>query len=59
VIDANRISGALPPEVAFGELRIEGEQAMIRIASNGSLWVTDYGKPEVLCPTQVCFTRGI
>jgi predicted dehydrogenase len=53
VIDANRISGALPPEVAFGELRIEGEEAMIRIASNGSLWVTDYGKAEVLCPMQV------
>ena len=51
-IDANRISGATPPEVAFGEFRIEGEEAMIRIAPHGSLWVTDYGKPEFLVSMQ-------
>ena len=53
VIDANRISGASPPELAFGELRIEGEHAMIRIAPDGSLWVADYGEPEILWPMQV------
>jgi predicted dehydrogenase len=46
MVDANRISGASPPEVAFGEFRIEGEQAMIRIAADGSLFLTEYPKPE-------------
>lgn len=53
MIDANRISGTLPPEVAFGEFRIEGEQAMVRIAADGSLFLTEYGKPEMLCATRV------
>ena len=53
MIDANRISGASPPEVAFGEFRIEGEQAMVRIAPDGSLWVTEYGQPEVFWPIEV------
>jgi predicted dehydrogenase len=52
MIDANRISGASPPEVAFGEFRIEGEHAMIRIAADGNLFLTDYGKPEVLLPVK-------
>ena len=50
IIDANRISGAAPPEVAFGEFRIEGDEAMIRIAPDGNLFVTDYGTAEVLHP---------
>ena len=53
LIDANRISGASPPEVAFGEFRIEGEQGMIRIAADGSLFLTDYGRPEAVYPMQV------
>jgi predicted dehydrogenase len=53
MIDANRISGTSPPEVAFGEFRIEGEQAMIRIAADGGLFLTEYGKPELRCPVQV------
>ncbi|HTS31941.1 MAG TPA: Gfo/Idh/MocA family oxidoreductase [Bryobacteraceae bacterium] len=53
VIDANRISGTSPPEVAFGEFRIEGEQAMLRIAPDGSLYLADYGKSEILCPLQI------
>jgi len=46
LIDANRVSGKYPPDVAFGEFRIEGERAMIRIAADGYLFVTDYGTPE-------------
>jgi predicted dehydrogenase len=53
MIDANRISGTSPPEVAFGEFRIEGEQAMIRIAADGSLFLTEYGKPEFRYPLQI------
>jgi predicted dehydrogenase len=47
MIDANRISGSVPPEAAFGEFRIEGDEAMVRIAPDGNLFVTDYGNPEV------------
>jgi len=50
LIDANRISGPWPPEVAFGEFRIEGEQGMIRIAADGTLFLTEYGKAEVVYP---------
>jgi predicted dehydrogenase len=52
LIDANRISGSSPPEVAFGEFRIEGEHAMIRIAADGSLFLADYEKPETHLPTK-------
>lgn len=48
LIDANRISGASPPEVASGEFRIEGEKAMIRIAPDGNFFLTDYGSAENL-----------
>jgi predicted dehydrogenase len=50
LIDANRISGSYPAEVAFGEFRIEGERASIRIAGDGNLYITEYGQPEVRCP---------
>lgn len=46
LIDANRISGSVPPDVAFGELRVEGDHAMIRMAPDGNLFVTEYGHPE-------------
>ena len=48
IIDANRISGSCPPEVAFGECRIEGDLAMLRISPDGALHITAYGKPEAL-----------
>ena len=48
LIDANRISGAFPPEIAFGELRIEGERAMARVAPDGNIFVTEYGQPEAV-----------
>jgi predicted dehydrogenase len=53
LIDANRISGASPPEVAFGEFRIEGEHAMIRIAADGTLSLTDYERPEILVAMEI------
>jgi predicted dehydrogenase len=53
MIDANRISGAFPPEVAFGEFRIEGEQAMLRIAADGNLFLTEYERPEILVPMEI------
>jgi predicted dehydrogenase len=53
LIDANRISGSSPPEVAFGEFRIEGEHAMIRIAADGKLFLTDYETPEILAPMEI------
>ena len=46
LIDANRISGIAPSEVAFGELRLEGERAAARMSADGNLWITDYGRPE-------------
>ena len=46
LIDANRISGVSPSEVAFGELRLEGERAAARMSADGDLWITDYGQPE-------------
>ena len=48
IIDANRISGACPPPIAFGEFRIEGEAGMLRIAPDGALYCTEYGQPEAL-----------
>jgi predicted dehydrogenase len=53
VIDANRISGASPPEVAFGEFRIEGENATLRIAPDGKLFLTKYGTAEVPIPLEI------
>ena len=52
LIDANRIGGTSPPEVAFGEFRIEGETAMVRIAPDGNLFIAEYGKPEILDPME-------
>jgi predicted dehydrogenase len=48
LIDANRISGSYPPPIAFGEFRIEGDRAMLRMAPDGSLYRTEYGQPEAL-----------
>jgi len=53
LIDANRISGPCPPEVAFGEFRIEGERAMVRIAATGHMFLTEYGSPEAALPLSV------
>ena len=46
LIDANRISGPFPPEVAFGHLRLEGDRGMVRLTPDGRLWLTAYGGEE-------------
>ena len=46
LIDANRISGPLPLDPAFGECRAEGETAAIRMSPEGRLWITEYGSAE-------------
>ena len=45
LIDANRISGPAPPEVAFGTLHLEGERAAVRMTPDGQLWLAEYGSP--------------
>jgi predicted dehydrogenase len=42
LIDANRISGPMPLDMAFGELRVEGERAAVRMSPEGRLWLTEY-----------------
>ena len=46
LIDANRISGAVPPEVAFGVFTLEGERAALRMTPQGELFITEYDQPE-------------
>lgn len=47
VIDANRIAGPVPPPVAFGEMRLEGDLGAMRMAPDGSLFRTAaYGEAE-------------
>lgn len=44
LIDANRISGPMPPEATFGRLRLEGDAGMIEMDGCGGLTVTRYGQ---------------
>lgn len=46
LIDANRLSGAVPPEVAFGVFTLEGERAALRMTPQGELFIREYGKAE-------------
>lgn len=46
LIDANRISGAVPPEVAFGVFTLEGEHAALRMTPQGELFIRPYGQVE-------------
>ena len=46
LIDANRLAGAVPPEVAFGVFTLEGERAALRMTPQGELFITEYGHPE-------------
>jgi D-apiose dehydrogenase len=50
VIDANRISGPLPPPLAFGTCTVEGELGSIRLSPDGRLWLTECGQDEVAHP---------
>ncbi|MBI4660900.1 MAG: Gfo/Idh/MocA family oxidoreductase [Verrucomicrobia bacterium] len=47
LIDANRISGRFPVDLALGTFRLEGDGATIRLSPDGQLWLTEYGKDEV------------
>jgi predicted dehydrogenase len=44
LIDANRFSGSVPPEVAFGSFTLEGARAAIRMTPQGDLFLTEYGQ---------------
>ena len=46
VIDANRIAGPLPPPVAFGEMRVEGDRAAVSISGDGDLRLIEYDAGE-------------
>lgn len=46
LIDANRIAGAVPPDVAFGVFTLEGEHATLRMTPQGDLFIREYGQPE-------------
>lgn len=46
VIDANRISGPVPLDPAFGTLHLEGDRAALRMSPEGRLWLTVYGNAE-------------
>jgi len=46
LIDANRISGPVPPEVTMGHLRLEADRALLRLSSDGRLWLTPHGEAE-------------
>ena len=46
LIDGNRIAGPATPELAFGEFQLEGEEAAIRMRSDGTLWFRQYGEEE-------------
>lgn len=50
LIDANRISGPVPPEVAFGSLLLEGDRAAIRLTPDGRLRRKRYPEAEVEHP---------
>jgi D-apiose dehydrogenase len=46
LIDANRISGPLPPPTAFATMQLEGDEAQIRMDDQGRLFTTRYGEAE-------------
>jgi predicted dehydrogenase len=46
LVDANRISGAGAPELAFGTMRFEGDNGVLRMDTQGNLFLTHYGHPE-------------
>lgn len=53
LIDANRISGPMPPEPAFGRLRLEGHLGMIEMDGHGVLTLTRYGEAPREHPYEV------
>ena len=49
LIDANRISGDVPPPIAFGEFHVEGSRAALDMTPDGDLWLTEYGSAAMPC----------
>jgi predicted dehydrogenase len=47
LIDANRFNGREPSKVAMGSFRLEGDRGMIRLTSNGRLFISEIGQEEV------------
>ena len=50
LIDANRISGPVPPAKTFGTFYIEGDTAAARVNADGDIWMTDHGAEETKHP---------
>jgi predicted dehydrogenase len=46
LIDANRLTGPVPADVAMGEMWVEGDVASLRVSSDGRLWLRRPGGPE-------------
>ena len=52
-IDGNRLSGGTLSSVAMGTCQIHGDLAQIRMADDGHLWLTEFGKEEVAHPVSI------
>ena len=50
LIDANRISGRVPAKAAMGSFRVEGDRGMVRLTSNGRMFLTEHGREEMALP---------
>jgi D-apiose dehydrogenase len=46
LIDGNRISGPVTPPIAFGEFRLEGDRAAVRVTPAGDLCIAEDGQDE-------------
>jgi predicted dehydrogenase len=46
LIDGNRIAGPVTPPLAFGEFRLEGDRAAVRVTPDGDLRLSENGEPE-------------
>src|SRR5262249_26995714 len=49
-IDGNRVTGPVPAPVAMGSMVLEGQEATLRLAGDGTLWVTRRGQEEEQVP---------
>ncbi|HXJ58491.1 MAG TPA: Gfo/Idh/MocA family oxidoreductase [Verrucomicrobiae bacterium] len=49
-IDGNRVTGPVPAPVTMGSLILEGQEATLRLAGDGTLWVARRGQEEEQVP---------
>jgi predicted dehydrogenase len=47
LIDANRISGPVPPETTMGTFTLEGDAGQLAVSPDGRVWVNRHGEPPV------------